>query len=191
MGGRAVIDWDAIKTEYIKTTLSYRQLGEKYGLSHRMIAVRGKNGGWVEQRRQYRSKVTAKTIEKMANKTANKRARVADLADKLMDKLEQAIDELDLKTTSVKVKSVNGNVEEVIEYKKAEEGGTVSRTGLRQLTAALRDLKEIKDIISDLDKREQEARIEALRAKSVDVSDDDEETGVIMLAPRLDGSDDG
>ena len=42
MGGRAVIDWDAIKTEYITTTLSYRQLGEKYGLSHQMIAVRGK-----------------------------------------------------------------------------------------------------------------------------------------------------
>ena len=111
-----MIDWEAIKTEYITTDLSYRQLGQKHGLSHQMIAVRGKSGGWVELRRQYKAKVTAKTVEKMASKKASQRARVADLADKLLDKLEQAIDELDLRTTAYKVKTVEGNREEVVEY---------------------------------------------------------------------------
>lgn len=186
-----MIDWEAIKTEYITTTLSYRQLGEKYGLSHQMIAVRGKSGGWVELRRQYKDKVTAKTVEKLASKKAGQRARVADLADKLMDKLEQAIDELDLRTTAHRIKTVDGNREEVVEFEEATEGGVVSRVGLRQLTAALKDLKEVKDIVSELDKKEQEARIAALQSKSVSVVDDEEETGVIFLPQRLEGSDDG
>ena len=116
-----MIDWEAIKTEYITTDLSYRQLGQKHGLSHQMIAVRGKSGGWVELRRQYKAKVTAKTVEKMASKKASQRVRVADLADKLLDKLEQAIDELDLRTTAYKVKTVDGNREEVVEYQEATQ----------------------------------------------------------------------
>lgn len=186
-----MIDWEAIKTEYITTDLSYRQLGQKHGLSHQMIAVRGKSGGWVELRRQYKAKVTAKTVDKMASKKASQRARVADLADKLLDKLEQAIDELDLRTTAYKVKTVEGNREEVVEYQEATQGGVVSRAGLRQLTAALKDLKEVKDIVSELDKKEQEARIAALQSRSVTVDDDEDETGVILLPPRLEGTDHG
>ena len=142
-------------------------------------------------RRQYKAKVTAKTVDKMASKKASQRARVADLADKLLDKLEQAIDELDLRTTAYKVKTVDGNREEVVEYQEATQGGVVSRAGLRQLTAALKDLKEVKDIVSELDKKEQEARIAALQSRSVTVDDDEDETGVILLPPRLEGTDHG
>ena len=60
-----------------------------------------------------------------------------------------------------------------------------------QLTAALKDLKEVKDIVSELDKKEQEARIAALQSRSVTVDDDEDETGVILLPPRLEGTDHG
>lgn len=159
-------DWEQIKLEYITTEISYRKLSQKYGVDVNTLNRRGRDGGWVALRKQYTNKVTAKTMEKMSTKKANQRARVNDLADKLMDKLEKAIDELDLKTITVKEKVTDGNEETTKEYQKTQQGGVVSRTGLRQLTAALKDLKEVKDVMSELDKKEQEARIAMLKQKA-------------------------
>lgn len=171
-------DWEKIKLEYITTEISYRKLAKKYGVDVNTVNKRGKDGGWVDLRRQYTDKVTAKTIEKMSGKKANQRARVNDLADKLMDKLEKAIEELDLKTITVREKVTEGNEETTTEYQEAQAGGVVSRVGLRQLTAALKDLKEVKDIMSELDKREQEARISMLKQKT---EKEDGQTGDIQF----------
>lgn len=159
-------DWEKIRLEYITSEISYRKLAQKYGVDVNTINKRGRDGGWVELRKQYVDKLTAKTMEKMSTKKANQRARVNDLADKLLDKLETAINELDLKVITVREKVTEGNEETTREYREAQEGGVVSRAGLRQLTAALKDLKEVKDIVSELNKKEQEARIDMLRKKT-------------------------
>ena len=184
MGGRCVEDWLKIETEYITTDTSYRKLAEKYGVHYNAIASRSKQGDWVEKRKQFRINTVTKTVEKISDKTARQAARVGDLADKLLIKLEQAIDELDLKVTTHKIRTETGNTEETLEFKVATEGGTVDRAGLRQLTGALRELKFIKDEISDLERREREARIEALRRSSMTGDGDDDDTGVILLPPR-------
>lgn len=44
--------------------------------------------------------------------------------------------------------------------------------------------KRIKDEISDLERREREARIEALRRSNLLGDEDDDETGVVLLPPR-------
>ena len=62
--------------------------------------------------------------------------------------------------------------------------------GLQQLTNTLRDLKSILDVRSELDRKEQEARIEALRARNSSGNDDDDNTGVILL-PQRNGEEDG
>ncbi len=133
-------DWQKIKTEYITTNTSYRKLAEKYGVSRVQIGTVGKQENWVELRRQYRDKTLSKTVEKISNQQAKQAAKVSALADKLLLKLEKAIDELD-------------------------DSGTVQvdNKGLRQLTAALQQLQQIKGEISDLDRQEQEARIANLR----------------------------
>lgn len=182
------MDWLKIKTEYITTDISYRGLAEKYGIPKNRIAETGKRENWKELRVQFRDKTMTKTVEKtseeLAKKQAKQAAKVGDLADKLLIKLEQAIEELDLKVTTHKVKVEEGNRETTMEYKVAEEGGIVDRAGLRQLTAALKELQVIKGEVTDLERREKEARIDALRRSSMTSEGDDDDTGVILLAPR-------
>ena len=177
-------DWLKIKTEYITTDISYRKLAEKYGMRYATIQARGQQEGWQVLRDQFRSKTVSKTIDKLSEKKAKQAAKVGDLADKLLIKLEKAIDELDLKVTTHKIKTERANQETTVEFKVAEEGGIVDRAGLRQLTGALKELKFIKDEISDLERREREARIEALRRSNLLGDEDDDETGVVLLPPR-------
>lgn len=196
-------DWLKIKTEYITTDTSYRKLAEKYEVSKAQIYKIGGEEHWVELREQFRSKTIAKTVDKIVEKKARQAARVGDLADKLMIKLEQAIEELDQTMVTHKTKTrdvqygdptAKGKpTREVIqeEEKLIAVDCVVDRGGLRLLTAALKDLKFIKDEISDLERREREARIEALRRSNLLGDEDDDETGVVLLPPRREVDSDG
>lgn len=192
-----MVDWTAIKTEYITTDTSYRKLAQKYDIHYKVISERGKDEKWVELRSQYRDKTLTKTLDKMSSKKADKMARIDDLADKLLEKLEQAITELDLQlykhTDKTKVIEYNNSLrpdkptKETIheEEKLLEVKSIVDRQGLKQIASALKDIKEVKMLRSELDKQEQEARIAALRQKSMTGDGDDDDTGVILLPPRI------
>ena len=136
-------DWLAIKTEYITTDTSYRKLAQKYGVSATQICNVGRDEKWVEQREQFLSKTEAKTLEKISRQEATRAAKIHDVADKLLRKIEAIVD-----------------ADEPLDSK-----------GIRALTAAVKDLKEIQSVRSDLDKQEQEARIANLR-RQVDKNDD-------------------
>lgn len=132
-------DWrQAAKREYITTDTSYRKLAKKYGISVTQICNVGREEGWVEQREQYLNRTTAKTIEKISAHEADRAARIYSVADKLLRKIEAMVDS-----------------EEVI-----------SEKGIRSLTAAVKDLKEIQGVRSDIDRQEQEARIANLRRQA-------------------------
>ena len=150
-------DWKKIKTEYITTDTSYRKLAQKYGVNYQAICHRSKDEGWIEQREQYKNKTISKTIEKISQQEANRAARIHSVADKLLNKIEAMVDS-----------------DEPMDTK-----------GIRALTAAVKDLKEIQSVRSELDKQEQEARIAALRQKSMTGDGDDDDTGVILLPPRI------
>jgi rRNA pseudouridine-1189 N-methylase Emg1 (Nep1/Mra1 family) len=120
----------------------------------------------------------------MSSKKADKMTRIDDLADKLLEKLEQAITELDLQlykhTDKTKVIEYNNELrpdkptKETIheEEKLLEAKSIVDRQGLKQIASALKDIKEVKMLRSELDRQEQEARISKLRkeAEKDDVS---------------------
>ena len=150
-------DWQAIKTEYITTQTSYRKLAQKYGVSHVQIGNVGKEEKWVELRRQHLDSTFAKTVEKISQQEANRAAKIHTVADKLLNKIEAMVD----------------------------GGKPLDTKAIRALTAAVKDLKEIQSIKSDMDKKEQEARIAALRQKSMTGDGDDDDTGVILLPPRI------
>ena len=177
-------DWQAIKTEYITTDTSYRKLAQKYGIHYKVISEHGKDEKWVELRSQHRDKTLTKTLDKISNKKSDKMARIDDLADKLLEKLEQAITELDRHIITHKDKVETADGEMTTEYREAVEGGIVDRQGLKQIASALKDIKEVKMLRSELDRQEQEARIAALRQKSMTGDGDDDDTGVILLPPR-------
>ena len=193
-------DWQAIKTEYITTDTSYRKMAQKYGIHYKVISERGKNEKWVELRSQHRAKTLTKTLDKISDNQSDKISRIDDLADQLLDKLEQAITELDLQlykhTEKTKVIEYNNDrrpdkpTKETTheDEKLMEVKSIVDRQGLKQIASALRDIKEVKMLKSELDKQEQEARIAALRQKAANGDVDDDDTGVILLPPRIGGT---
>ena len=130
-------DWQAIKTEYITTDTSYRKLAQKYGVSATQICNVGRDEKWVEQREQYLNDTTAKTLKKISDQEASRAAKIHSVADKLLHKIEAMVD-----------------------Y------GDFNEKGIRALAAAVKDLKEIQGVRSDLDKQEQKARIATLEKQA-------------------------
>ena len=145
-------DWQAIKTEYITTQTSYRKLAQKYGVSTTQICNVGRDEKWVEQREQYLNKTTAKTIEKISQQEANRAARIHTVADKLLNKIEALVD----------------------------SGMPLDTKGVRALTAAVKDLKEIQSVKSELDEQEQMARIANLQKQADKTGDNKEPIQVII-----------
>lgn len=186
-------DWKKIKTEYITTDTSYRKLAQKYGIHYKVISERGKAEGWVQLRSQHKDKTITKTLDKISDKQSDKLSRVDELADMLLEKLEQAITELDLQlfkhTDKTKVIEYNNDrrpdkpTKETIheEEKLLEAKSIVDRQGLKQIASALKDIKEVKMLRSELDRQEQEARIANLR-RNVDKDEDDSSVVEVVFA---------
>lgn len=135
-------DWKKIKAEYIAGGTSYRKLAEKYGVPRSNIERRAKAEKWTKLRGQAEGKAEAKIIEKVSKKQAAKADKIVDVADMLLDKISELV-----------------------------AVGVTDTQGLKHLTSALKDLKEIKGFKSEADMREQEARIAKL-VKEATATDD-------------------
>ena len=141
------MDWLAVKTEYVTTATSYRELARKYGVSRKTIADRGKAGNWVRERGQYRDESMSKMKAAASQGQEERAVRFASVADRLLAKIEYIVD--------------------------ADGAQTMTPKDIRALTAAMGDLKDIMDIRSKADTREQEARIANLeRQARADVDKD-------------------
>lgn len=171
-------DWNKIKTEYITTDTSYRKLAEKYSLSRNTVAERAKAEKWPSLRRQHRDKTLSKTLESISDQQSLKMARIDAVTDKLLEKLERAVEELDIHlvkhTTKVKEIEYNNDLrpdkpsKEVIheEEQLVNVVTVVDRAGLKQIASALKDIKEVQMLRSELDRQEQEARIANLQRQA-------------------------
>lgn len=155
-------DWDKIKTEYITTGTSYRKLAEKYGVGASTLFARASKEQWVEERERHKNKTIAKTLNAIGSQQAQRAARLQTVADKLLCKIEDAVDDL--------------NMAELFMDKQA----------LRQITGALKDLKDVQMIRSDADLREQEARIRNLQ-KQAERDDEDKDRRIVV---QIGGGDD-
>ena len=129
------MDWKRIKADYIAGGTSYRKLCEKYGVSRTTLQRKAKDENWLALRSQSEAKMETRIIDVVSEKNAKKAVDIIDVADKLLAKATELM-EMPLTTQSFK-----------------------------QLTSALKDLKEIKGYKTDADIREQEARIKKLEAE--------------------------
>lgn len=181
-----MVDWDAMRTEYIQGGVSYRELAAKYGVPFPTLADRARAEKWVELRKQAHDKAITKTVENVAKQNAKVDDRINRLANRLIDKLEKAVDELDVKTVTMKTTMKTGAAKVTREYKKLdkEKEGPVDKGGLQQLTNTLRDLKAILDVRSELDRQEQEARIANLRRQAETDGKNDGATLVVDGLPE-------
>lgn len=189
------MDWKTIRNEYITDeSSSYRKLAKKYNVSLTAITNKAKQENWVEKRRQFKDKTTTKTMEVLSDKSADKLTRVLDITDRLLDKLEKAVEELDIQLYKdvVKTKEIEYNHElrpdkptkETIheQEKVIEVKSIVDRSGIKVIASALRDIKEVQMLKTELDRMEQEARISKLQKEAeIGNRDDGKPSGIVLL----------
>lgn len=138
-------DWTQIKSEYITDSKSsYRKLAEKYDVPFATLQCRARKEKWAELKKQTQDNIITKTIDKDTEKKVDRMTRLLNVADKVLEKIEVAVDEL------------------------STEGIVLDKSTLKQLTGALKDIKDIQGVKSDRDIREQEARIRKLEKEAED-----------------------
>ena len=150
-------DWQKIKTEYITTDTSYRELSQKYGVHYTNIAKRAKKEDWQQLRQQQTNTTQTKMIQAVERRKVDRVAKLLDVSDLLLQKVRGRVEALDVLET--------GSQE------------------FRHLSATIKDLKEIQMIHSEADIREQEARIKNLQRQAE--KDDVKDTGYhgVVLLP--------
>lgn len=149
-------DWQKIKAEYITTEISYRKLADKYGLDQATIARRAKKEDWVSKRQRHADKTQAKILDADTRNKANRAERLMTVADKLLKKVEMAVD----------------------------QEGPISAGAIKNLSDALKNIRETQMIRSDQDIREQEARIAKLQ-KEADREDSNREPIRVIIGDDL------
>ena len=183
-------NWDEIRSEYITTNQSYRQLAEKNKVSLHALEKNGSREGWVAQRHAHWEKSVNKVLQQDIDRQVQRAMRICSVTDRLLEKLEQAITQLDQQTC----KQVQR--EQMTEYQKGKKKniketqteqvlampGIIDRQGVKQLASALKDIKEVQMLRSQLDIREQQARIERLERQNQDSSGGEDSLEVILDA---------
>lgn len=127
------MDWNKLKAEYIAGGISYRKLAEKHGVSFNTLKDIAVGEKWTELRQQAHNEATTKIVEKVIEENTKLDVDIYKVADKLLEKIEQMIGLEALSTQSIK-----------------------------HLTSAIKDIKDVKGIKSDIDLKEQNARINKL-----------------------------
>ena len=144
-------DWKKIKAEYIRG-VSYRRLADKYGVSFSSIQKRGAKEKWTDLRKMSSRKSDEKIVESVASQEANRVNGIQTVADMLLEKIKEGVEDGSLITDS---------------------------QSIRQITASIKDLREIKGYKSELDMQEQLARIEK-RRKEVQTEEESKDIRVVI-----------
>jgi hypothetical protein len=131
-------DWQKIKTEYITTDTSYRKLADKYDIDQATISRRAKKEDWVSMRQHHISETQAKILDADTEEKVDRALRLMTVADKLLDKVEQWV----------------------------EMGDPISATHIKNLSDAIKNIKEVQMIRTEEDVEEQKARIAKLRKEA-------------------------
>lgn len=129
--------WKRIKAEYAAGGISLRELSDKYGVSFSTIQKRSMEEKWGNLRKKSRRRAEEKLVDSLAEKEAKRATDIVDVADKLLGKISEMLEE-----------------------------GVYNTQNIKNLTSALKDLKEIKGFKSEADMREQEARIAKLQREA-------------------------
>lgn len=126
--------WSDARQDYITSSLSYRQIAEKYNLPFGTLTKRATNEKWREHRKKCGEKTVSKTIDRIASGEAKRYEKIIATATKALDRIEKMLDDPEL-----------------------------TPGGLRALASALVDAKNVQGLKSELDKDEQRARIDKLK----------------------------
>lgn len=189
----AKADWVAIKTEYITTRISYTKLSEKYGINASVIMTRAAKEKWVDAKKKNHNKTVEKAIRKASAKQVNVLAKELMLADKLSDVLNRALKDADQFNRYVVTEGCGMGESEVSE----KIFDKIDMKALRDAAATLKIIEDMKrsmnNILTEPEKQKMEIEREKLameKAKIVGLDDEDDNTGVVVLAEILEEEED-
>ncbi len=152
------VDWKKIKAEYIAGGTSYRKLASKYGVSFSTLRNIAIREKWTELREQASNKSVTKLVESIGEQNGTYKVSINNVADKLLDKIVDLLEALEVADSQT----------------------------IKQCTSALKDIKDIKGLKSEIDLREQEARIDKLRKDAeINNKDDGKPCGVVLMPPIM------
>lgn len=162
-------DWNTIREDYLRSSLSYRDLCRKYDVKYASLAKIASTEGW------HRKKTGVE------NTSLSREDRILEISDRLLDKIEKSITELDrcIVKNKEKTKTVEYDydtkkpINEVVEEKEDIQiiEGMIDKMGLKQLVSTLKDIKDIHLSMSG-------------------ETEGEEENGIIMLSDVTEGCDD-
>lgn len=81
MKGGIIVDWNAIKAEYIAGGTSYRKLAEKYGVSESTLKKKAAKECWKELRNQTGTETELKMKDSVSDSLANDAAEAVKLGN--------------------------------------------------------------------------------------------------------------
>lgn len=136
MAGPKQIDWAQLKTEYVTTRCSYRQLSEKYGVSIAVISKVSKREKWIQLREQYNQKCFMNAQKKIANKEINRLARLITATTKAVDVAVGAFEDEKQFNRYIITEGIGGGATETTE----REFAKVDTKALKDLTGVIKDL---------------------------------------------------
>lgn len=152
------MDWNKLKAEYIAGGTSYRKLAEKYGIDRNAVQKIGTKEKWAELKSRAKAKAESKMVNSISSDIAKSSVKLNDVCDKVLDKIADILSNYDELDTQA----------------------------IKHITSSLKDIKDIKGVKSDIDLKEQNARIDKLRKDiEADKGADDKPCGVVLMPPIM------
>lgn len=150
------MDWIKIKTEYVTTTISYRELSKKYNVPFNTLQCRARKENWVDLRKKHQDNIVTKYTKKVESKAIDYKSALYDLAYKIAMQL------VDMTEDNTITDLIKRGIKP------------------RDITGAIKDLGDIFHVKSDVDLLEQEARIEKLRKEAQSDRNEDNTIKVVI-----------
>lgn len=173
----AHVDWDTIKTEYLRGGASYRKLAAKYGVSFSTLEKRARSERWSAQRRE----VSEKAATKARRKIVAQRVKDLEMLDKSRSLLIQKLNRSIEKFPDIPGNRMEQSVSELVgdtgpddtKAKRPTKNKVVRfESDLLKMVTALEKLMEMSGYyINDNDERD-DGFIDALNATALEVVND-------------------
>ena len=191
--GTIKLDWIKIKSEYVTQNISYRKLADKYGVAYTTLANYARKDEWTKARDDYKIKTTSKVLERCMNiearKETDKLRKMKSSAEKLSDIIEKSLNDAEqFNRHIVQTKKKDGPTEEWDAeeriYKKLDTRAIKDMTSaMKDLTSMLRNVYDLQTIQEIQSHKLAQDKLALDREKASLFDDDEDDTGVVMLAP--------
>ena len=146
------INWRKVELDYIKGTVSYRDIAKKYKISTRQVSDRGKKENWVEKRKQFRDETYSEALARARVTEVDNLKRINGLTEKMISQLEEALADASQFKKYIVSKTIYTDGVPVEDEMTEREFTKFDAKSVKNLTSALKDLASItKSITEDKD----------------------------------------